>query len=132
MTARFGCIQCYGDDAEATLAQFGRGGLETDRVIVDDSHFIVSLRGCPSCGQAFISVFTEFVDRSGGDDAQYRDIVPVTPDEAAAVLAQGEQVDLRFLGSLGEGRRRLSSDWPTGGERRVEWRTGAFHVQEGH
>jgi hypothetical protein len=129
---RFGCTHCYGDDAEAAMAFLQNGRSPADRVIVDDSHFIVSLRHCVSCGQAFVSVFTEFVDWRGGDDAQYRDLVPVTADEAAAVLEQGEQVDLRFLGSLGEGRRRLSSDWPTGSDRRVGWRNGAFSVQEGH
>jgi hypothetical protein len=129
---QFGCPQCYGDDAEATAAFVHAGGLVTDRAVVDDSHFIVSLRRCSACGQAFVSIFTEFVDWSGGDDAQYRDVVPVTPDEVGTLLDQGERLDLRFLGSLGEGRRRLSGDWPSGGAKRVNWRTGAFRVQEGH
>jgi hypothetical protein len=129
---RFGCPQCYGEDAETARAFVEAGGLVTDRTVVDESHFIVSLRRCAACGQPFVSIFTEFVDWSGGDDAQYRDLVPVTADEAQAVLDQGEQVDPRFLGSLGEGRRRLSSDWPSGGRRSVRWRTGAFWVQQGY
>jgi hypothetical protein len=128
----FGCERCYGDDAATASAHYRAGGLETQRRIVDDPHFIVSLRRCVACGQAFVSIFTEFVDWSGGDDAQYSDIVPVTSEEAATVVSQGENVEVRFLGSLGEGRRRLSSDWPTGGERRLAWRTGAFWVQPGH
>ncbi|GAA4732982.1 hypothetical protein [Phytohabitans rumicis] len=128
----YGCARCYGEDAAATAAYLQGGGLVTDQTVVDDSHFIVSLRHCAACAQAFVSILTEFVDWTGGDDAQYRDIVPVTPEEAATVRAQGERVDLRFLGSLGAGRRRLSSDWPTGGGRRLAWRTGEFWVREGH
>jgi hypothetical protein len=128
---QFGCPQCYGDDAESAAA-FHAGGLKTEQVLLDDSHFIVSLRRCVRCGQAFVSIFTEFVDWSGGEDAQYRDVIPVTPAEAETVRAQGEQVDLRFLGSLGDKRRRLCTDWPTGGSKRIRWRTGAFRVQEGH
>jgi hypothetical protein len=129
---QLGCPQCYGDDAEATATFFNTGGLATERKLVDDSHFVVSLRRCTDCGQAFVSIFTEFVDWSGGEDAQYRDVVPVTPAEAETVRDQGEHVDLQFLGSLGEGRRRLSSDWPTGAGKRVGWRTGTFRVQEGY
>jgi hypothetical protein len=131
MAAQFGCPQCYGDDAEAAAAYLQAGGLKTEYALIDDSHFIVSLRRCTQCGQMFVSIFTEFVDWSGGEDAQYRDVVPVTPAEAETVRAQGERVDLRFLGELGEGRRRLSTDWPTGGSKRVRWRTGTFRVQEG-
>jgi hypothetical protein len=131
-TAGFGCARCYGDDAQAVSGYFSGDGLATDHLVVADSHFIVSLRHCCQCGQAFVSVFTEFVDWSGGDDAQYRDIVPVTPAEAAAVLERGDPADLQYLGSLGQGRRRLSTDWPTGGPKRIDWRTGSFSVREGH
>lgn len=131
MTA-FGCDRCYGDDADAVARYFSSGGLETDHMVVDDSHFIVSQRRCTACDQTFVSIFTEFVDWSGGDDAQYQDIVPVTPEEADAVLAHGDPADTRFLGSLGAGRRRLAWDWPTGGRQRFGWRSGEFEVQEGH
>jgi hypothetical protein len=56
----------------------------------------------------------------------------MTPEEAEILLAEGEDADLWFLGELGKGRRRLSTDWPTGASKRTRWRTGAFHVQEGH
>ncbi|MGH3586102.1 MAG: hypothetical protein ACRDQ0_07230 [Pseudonocardia sp.] len=131
MTA-FGCDRCYGDDAAAAAKYFYSGGLKMDHMVVDDSHFIVSLRRCTACGQAFVSIFTEFIDWSGGDDAQYRDLVPVTPEEANAVLARGDPADTRFLGSLGAGRRRLAWDWPTGGRQRIGWSSGEFPVEEGH
>jgi len=132
MTTDFGCAYCYGEDAQAVWTYHRNGGLEPQRRIVDDPHFLVSLRHCRRCGQVFVSIFTEFVDWEDGDDAQYSDVVPVTPAEAATVLEQGEQVDLRYLGSLGEGRRRLSSDWPTGGETEIGWRVGTFWVEQGH
>jgi hypothetical protein len=132
MTTEFGCAYCYGDDAQAVSVYYDNGGLETERLIVDDPHFLVSLPRCRRCAQGFVSIFTEFVDWEGGDDAQYRDVVPVTPAETAIVVEQGEDVDLRYLGSLGEGRRRLSTDWPTGDQKadRMEGR----HVlgEQGH
>jgi hypothetical protein len=121
---------CGGDDAEAAAAYcFSR--LTTTHRVVSDSHFGVSLRECPNCGQQFVVIFTEFVDWSGGDDAQYFDIVPLTGDEAAALVAE-QNLDLGALGALGAGRRRLSVDWPTGAAKRTLWRTGPFPVTEGH
>jgi hypothetical protein len=131
MTTQFGCARCYGDDAEAALAHLRGGGLQMDFRVVDDSHFGVSLGHCSACSQAFLSIFTEFVDWEGGDDAQYWDVVPVTPAEAASIREPDRSQDLRYLGSLGEGRRRLSSDWPTGAPRRISWRFGTFWVEPG-
>ncbi|BCB89348.1 hypothetical protein Psuf_066610 [Phytohabitans suffuscus] len=136
MTAEFGCTRCYGEDAAAALAHFRGGGFAHDHAIVRDSHFQVSLHHCTACGQRFVMIFTEFVAMSGdGGDPQYYDVVPVTADEAAQVRVKGGQVDkhyLEFLGSLGAGRRRLSSDWPGGGPGRHSWRVGTFHVVEGY
>lgn len=127
----FGCAQCYGEDAK-TVLEWCTKNLKTVKRIVTDSHFGVSVRACPTCEQQFIAIFTEFVDWQGGDDAQYFDIVPVTPVE----LAHLDQADRRLitidLGKLGHGRKHVASDWPTGGCERVLWKHGAFHVQEGH
>ncbi|RSM86545.1 hypothetical protein DMH04_12890 [Kibdelosporangium aridum] len=124
-----GCEHCYGEDAE-TVMEYCTKNLETTRRIVSDSHFGVSLRKCPECGQQFVAIFTEFVDWQGGDDAQYFDIVPVTPIEAKYIV--NAQDLLRDLSKLGNRRRRVSSDWPTGGRNRVSWKHGEFHVEEGH
>ena len=132
MAATFGCALCYEGDAGEVAAFFSGGGLALDRLLIDDSHFIVGLRRCTACTQPYVSVFSEFVDWSGGDDAQYRDIVPLTSAEVDRLRALGEDLDPRYLGSLGEGRRRLSSELPSEGGRRVGWRTGAFRVEPGH
>jgi hypothetical protein len=125
MTDDFGCARCYSDDAHEVMAYVHDGGMPIDRYLVDDSHFIVSLRHCRECGQRFVWIFTEDVDWVGGDDAQYRDIVPVTLEEAAAAA----NLDLQYLGSLGAGRRRLWTSWPTGGEQSVGWAEGVFWVR---
>lgn len=130
MTESFGCERCGSPDPDTAWAWF-RDGTDTTHTVVDDSHFIVSVRRCRACGQPFLSVFTEFVDWTGGDDAQYRDIVPVTADEVEELLRYGETVDPGWLGSLGRDRRRLSTDWPTGGAFRVGWRRGGFTVRPG-
>lgn len=124
-----GCEHCYGEDAE-TVMQYCVKNLETTRSIVSDSHFIVSLRRCPECRQQFVAIFTEFVDWRGGDDAQYFDIVPVTPVEAKYIVNSPNLVG--DLGELGNRRRRVSSDWPTGGTKRISWKRGEFTVEEGH
>ncbi len=127
----FGCASCYGEDPVAVL-EYTRGGLTITQRLISDSHYGVSVRQCANCGQRFIAIFTEFVDWSGGDDAQYFDIVPVTPEEADEAIAAGEDVSTGFLGGLGTGRRHLASDHPTGGPQRIHWRSGPFWVQEGH
>jgi hypothetical protein len=130
-SAEFGCRQCYRD--EDARAVWGRHRLRAERRLVDDVHFIVQILRCAECGQRFASIFTEFVDWSGGDDAQYRDVVPLDEGEAERLAAQGEDVDLAWLGGLGADRRSLRSDWPTGArERRIRWTTGPIHIVPGH
>jgi hypothetical protein len=131
MTAQFGCTECYGEDAAATL-EFTRKHFTTTHRLISESHYGVSVRVCQKCGQQFVAIFTEFVDWSGGEDAQYFDVVPVTPEEAAEAIAADEDVTTSFLGSLGTGRKHLASDWPTGGPHRIYWGNGAFWVREGH
>jgi hypothetical protein len=125
----FGCEQCYGEDASAVM-EWCIKNLETVRRVVTDSHFGVSVRVCPGCEQRFVAIFTEFVDWAGGDDAQYFDIVPVTPVEVAWIEQAGRSLTTE-LGRLGHGRKHVASDWPTGGSKRVYWKHGVFTVREG-
>ncbi|WP_370967590.1 hypothetical protein [Amycolatopsis sp. cg9] len=127
----FGCARCSGADALTALAFCTTRLRETHR-LVERSHFGISLRECPECGQAFAAIFTEFVDWKGGEDAQYFDFVPLTATEVTSLAAQGSRVDLAELGALGSVRRRLSSSWPTGEEKRIGWRTDSLSVREGY
>ena len=126
----FGCARCSGEDALTALAFCTTRLRETHR-LVEQSHFSIALRECPECGQSFAAIFTEFVDRTG-EDAQYFDFVPLTAAEVTSLAAQGSRVDLGRLGSLGSVRRRLSSSWPTGAEKRIAWRTDRLSVREGY
>jgi hypothetical protein len=126
---QFGCPLCYGEDPE--IVSTNHHAVRSTDGIIAESHFMVSLNRCPECGQRFLRVFTEFVDWQGGDDAQYVDVVPITEEEAAAIVRQGEDVDLRYLRDVGTGRRRLSIDWPSNRPRRIGWRAGVFEVREG-
>jgi len=123
----YGCALCFGEDAEAARAYL----LASVQVLVDESHFGVSLRRCTACGQRFVHIFTEFVDWVDGDDPQYTELVPVTGEEAAELAAQGENVDLRAIEALGAGRRRLVMDFPKGGPRRVFFTVGALGIRPG-
>jgi hypothetical protein len=125
-----GCPLCGEQDAELSWASYTR--LAIDVEVVDDSHFIVQLRRCPDCARRYVWIFTEFVDWVGGDDAQYRQIVPVTPAEAQVIAQAGEDVDLDWLGSLGRGRTYLTTAWPTGQPETANWSTGEFLVIPGH
>jgi hypothetical protein len=132
MATTFGCTACYGEDPAEAL-RHRRHGVKRDVVLVDDPHFIVAIGHCGECSQSYLSIFTEFVDWQGGDDAQYTTIVPLTGEETAALVGRGGDLDLRALGALGEGRRYLMSDWPTGAsEQRTRWANGPFRVMEGH
>jgi hypothetical protein len=126
--AEFGCGACYGADATSAWEHF-LGGMDSDPPIVDDPHFSAAIVRCRNCAQAFLRIFTEITDWSGGDNPQYITIVPVTGAEAAA-LADGAIPVLR-AGKLGAGRRHLISDWPSEQERRLMWSSGEFLVSEG-
>jgi hypothetical protein len=122
---RFGCEQCYGHDPYA--AWEATKTLERTHVLVDDSHFIVQLLRCRACDQDYLWVSTEVVDWSGGDDAQHRQVVPITAAETAE-LASGGEPDPAALAAFADGRRYLRSDWPTGRESpKISWVAGWFH-----
>jgi hypothetical protein len=123
--SEFGCGLCFGEDAAAAYAH----RFAPSHVLIDESHFGVSVRRCPACGQSFVHVFTEFVDWVDGDDPQYTDLVPVTDEEAADLSSQGEHVDLHAIEALGAARRRLVMSHPKGGPRRVFWTTGGLSVR---
>jgi hypothetical protein len=128
-TPTVGCGACYGEDAQAAWGYYARG-LTTERSLVEESHLIVRLRRCGACGQPFVWIFTESVDWHGGEDPQYHRVVPVRPDEAAALTRQGERVDPGRLGALGRGRRHLRTDWPSDAPRMtIYWATGGFLVE---
>ena len=128
---RIGCGRCYGRSPKRAWAYY-TDGLKIEQLLEDDSHFSVQLRRCVECSQRFVWIFTEFVDWEGGDDAQYRDIVPVTASEAEKIARQGQDLDFRFLEALGTNRRYLRTNWPTGERKEaVGWATGELLIVRG-
>jgi hypothetical protein len=126
-----GCADCRGDDAEAAYRHYKT--LPVVAELIDDSHFIVQIRRCGAGGQAYLWIFAEFVDWPGGQDAQYRTILPITDEEVGTLTTRGEQQDLRALEGLGVDRRYLRVDWPSGlPDQRVYWSSGRLVVVPGH
>jgi hypothetical protein len=123
---QFGCARCFQAPAEA-VSEARRDFAQIVR-LVDESHLIVRILACPDCGQRFVSVFTEMIDWSAGDDAQYWSVLPLTLEESEQLTAQGEQVDLRMIEALGRHRRFLQIDFPTGKAKRVLWAEGGLLI----
>jgi hypothetical protein len=127
MGQAFGCHRCYGADPEEVWAYYERG-LRIAHELVDEAHFIIQLRRCAECAQQFVWILTERVDWDGGEDAQRRNVVPVSPEEAQT-LAESSDLDPAFVASLVGDRRHLETDWPTGElEQRSEWATGKLEI----
>jgi hypothetical protein len=83
----------------------------------------VALKTCPTCGQQFVAIFTEFVNWAAGGDNQYYEVVPVTPDEAAEIVRAGEDITMAHLNGLGKTRRHLYDCKLPGRERQILWRS---------
>lgn len=106
----FGCARCIPDPPQKPSAL----PLRRVAALIDEPHFIVSIRACTACGQQFVSIFTERIDWKHGEDPQCSTLLPLTPDEAKAAVAAGEEVDLRALERLALSRPFLRDDWPDG------------------
>jgi hypothetical protein len=118
----FGCGHCWPPDAAA--AWEARRRFSHVAELIDESHFIVTLRACPRCKQRFVSVFTETIDWADGDDPQYWTVLPVTAEEAAGLLREGEALTEGRLEALDPGRRCLRLNHPKDSPRSVFWGTG--------
>jgi len=81
------------------------------RSIVNESHFLVSIRRCGACGQRFVSVFAERIDWIHGNDPQDSLLIPVAEAEADALVAAGIGVEtaLKRISP----RRHLWWRWPS-------------------
>jgi hypothetical protein len=117
----FGCRKCWPNRAGAVWKS--RHLLEKEIDLIDESHFHVMILACRSCGQRFVSVFTEKIDWDGGDGAQSWSLMPITVEEQANFSATLSEAELE---RLGPGRRCLEHDHPTGERARTNWTFGLF------
>jgi hypothetical protein len=101
---KFGCPHCFNPEAQS--AWEASDSLVRVSEIVSESHFIVNLYACSSCGQRFLRVFTEMINWGGGEDSQCVSL-PLTPDECERVMAEKENFDPRWLADCARERRHL-------------------------
>jgi hypothetical protein len=105
-------------------------GLEEEARLVDESHFMVKIRSCRECGQKFLWVFTERIDHVAGNDPQCWSVLPISPEEADAMIEAGDALDLAQLSYLGMRRRFLRDDSPALGPRNCGYMYGPL-IQSG-
>ena len=118
----FGCKECWHQDASLAYNAFHT--LKIDTYLIDESHFIVTIRHCPGCSQSFLTVFTEMVDYVDGDDPQHRIIMPLAKDETEKLIQMGDALSEKELASIGIERRSLQWDNPKGANVSVYWNRG--------
>jgi hypothetical protein len=109
----FGCATCIPEEPASATAL----ALTEDARLVDESHFTVKIRSCRGCGQKFLWVFTEQIDRVNGNDPQCWSVLPIAPDEAEALIEAGDALDLEAVSRMGMRRRFLRDDSPALGPR---------------
>ena len=125
----FGCDVCFRGDAASVWKAWP---FRTLAELVDESHFSIQILACRACGQRCAKVFTEFVDWSGGDDAQYWSVIPLTGDEADELSKQGEAAEIKRIEAFSAGRPYLQADFPTGKPARIVWQQGPVWIARGH
>src|SRR5262245_25047938 len=105
-----GCQSCFGGNAKAASERQDK--LPQSAHIVRESHFSITIRRCPSCGQRFVRVFCETIDWVNGNDPQEWHTIPVTDAEAEALIAAGENGAERAIEKLTPPRRILVHSFP--------------------
>lgn len=124
VTPSFGCSQCYGRDAASAWTAARATRL---RALLDESHFIIQLFAC-SCGQRFVSVFTERIDWQDGEDEQTWVVVPVTDAESAHLETTAPDEVQNALTACAQGRRFLVRSFPPGASPDAWWREDGFLI----
>jgi len=118
---KFGCDKCW--LLEASEAYEAVTDLPIEIYLINEPHFIVSIRACPLCSQRYLQITTEIVDWRDGEDPIYRKIIPINDAELAR-LTSSSSLDDRIIESVGIGRQSLKYDWPSGSDPIIYWGTG--------
>ena len=119
---------CVCLDSHPQMALDAIGKARMIHSLTDNSHFMVRILRCESCGQLFLKIFYELIDWSGGDDSQARMFVPISESEAKHLIDAGQEVNDQFLLDMNINRRFLSQILPRGGEERVQWGSGPLVI----
>ena len=81
LMSQCGCDKCWA--SEASKAWKAVTSIPIEEYLIDESHYIVSIRNCPSCSQRYLQVTTETVDWTDGEDPIFRTIIPIDDEERA-------------------------------------------------
>ena len=81
--------------------------------LIDESHYIVSIRNCPSCSQRYLPVTTEI----------FRTIIPIDDEERASLIANSPP-KTSVLEAISPGRRSLKYAWQKGEQPSTYWGAG--------
>jgi len=119
--SEYGCEECW--SSEASEAWKAVTSIPIQANLIDESHYIVSIRVCPSCSQHYLQVTTETVDWKDGEDPIYRTIIPMDDGECAE-LTSSKRLDANVIEGVGVGRQSLKFDWPKNQEPSTYWGTG--------
>ena len=118
---------CVGGDSVVALQAIRKAGHIAG--LVDESHFIVSIRRCAQCGQHFLSMFCERIDWADGDDPQTWVVVPVSADEVQRLKTANIAVDENLIREIvGNARRFLYHDMPKGAAETLAWVTRTLFI----
>jgi hypothetical protein len=120
------CKRCFGGKAEA--AWKAMASLRVVATLIDESHFRITVRVCPTCEQHAVQLFAESVDWQDGEDPQMWAVVPLSREEADALTARGEAVTGAEVCALAANRRYLYVDHPSKGPRTVTWMEGGLVI----
>jgi hypothetical protein len=119
--SEYGCEECW--SSEAAEAWRAVRSIPIQAHLIDESHYIVSIRLCPSCSQHYLQVTTETVDWKDGEDPIYRTIIPIY-DAERTELTSSKRLDANVIEGVGVGRQSLKFDWPKNQEPSTYWSTG--------
>ena len=119
--SEYGCNECW--SSQASEAWRSVTSIPIQVHLIDESHYIVSLRVCPSCSQHYLQVTTETVDWKDGEDPIYRTIIPIEIAECAE-LTSSKRLDANVIEGVGVGRQSLRFDCRKNQEPSTYWVTG--------
>src|ERR1044071_5936334 len=97
-----GCKECW--SPEASEAWRAVTSIPIQAYLIDESHYIVSIRMCPSCSQSYLQVTTETADWKDGRDPIYRTIIPID-DAERNELTSSKHLDAGVIEAVGVGRQ---------------------------
>jgi len=117
----YGCEKCW--HSQASEAWDAVRSTLIEARLIDESHYIVSIRRCQICSQHYLQVTTETIDWEDGEDPIHRTIIPIDNAEREKLTASN-QLDTDIIENIGVDRRSISYDWPKNQEPTAYWSIG--------